>query len=63
MDAYTHIHTHTGETCLRARQASRRGDPLGASLMVFGACGYCAVAHVWINVFLPDRDDVTVKLY
>lgn len=29
--------------------------------MVLGACGHCGLAHVWINVFPSDRDDMTVK--
>lgn len=56
------MRAHTGETCFRARQASKRGVyPSDPPLMVLGACGYCGVAHVLINVFPLDTDDVTVK--
>lgn len=41
-------------------QASRREVyPPGPSLMVLGTCGYCGVAHVWLNGF--PHDDMTVK--
>lgn len=56
------MRAHTGETCYTARQAGRRGVyPSGPSLVVLGACGYCGLAHVWINVFPLDRADMTVK--
>lgn len=35
--------------------------PSSPSLMVLGPCGYCGVAHVWINVSPPDCDVTTVK--